>query len=885
MSPMAAKGRKPSGGGGGGAGPVNKGKGTTPAKGSTTPPKPAPSPAKQQPMPQVAQTPPQQTSKGAKPAPAGGNKPSSKPAVLASAPARAVPSPAVAGVAQVNLETPRGPQPVQNKGSNGESLSSQSAAEPAVALDVEPTGFTSAERLPTPHAEARVDEEREGASSVALSPSTSSSGGNGKTFEVAKPVTLASPQSVAAPAMPVPSVTAPSIPAVTNESPRGVTLEKNATVMEAPETPVTLGTMAALNKAVVTPLPPALRQEMEAPASHPEPPAGEPRPREMLEPPLLFECGWEVCWQLGGIYTVLRSKASSMLKVWGDRYCLIGPYNPQTAPVEFEPAEPEGAVGAALRRLREHGIPCHYGHWMIAGRPRTILLDYRAMYRELDHEKYLMWADHGISVPTDDGEVNEVVAFGFAVTEFFRLLCNEITDRAILAHFHEWMAGVAVPRIAHLRLPVASVFTTHATLLGRYLAGDNPDFYNHLPFLNPDAEAKKYLIYPKYQIEKAAAHASTVFSTVSEVTSYEAEKLLGRRPEVILPNGLNIHRFAALHEFQNLHRQYKEKIHEFVSGHFFPCYNFDLDRTIYLVTSGRYEYRNKGMDMYIEALHRLNQRLRYVPDRPTVVAFIITKAPVRHVNIGALQSRTMFEELKRTTTELQEEIGAKLFAAASQGKVADACDLLSGDATVRLKRAMHAWRTGQPPSIVTHDLWDDAGDPVVKHLRHRGMFNGGDDPVKVVFHPQFVTQTGPLINLDYEQFVRGCHMGIFPSYYEPWGYTPMECVALGVPAVTTDLSGFGAYARRHIPDSGDKGICVLNRRYRSFDECCNELVDYLFDFVRMSRRQRIESRNRVERLSELFDWSALARHYREAHDLALERVGAPRPGRVEIRMV
>jgi glycogen(starch) synthase len=553
--------------------------------------------------------------------------------------------------------------------------------------------------------------------------------------------------------------------------------------------------------------------------------------------------------------------------------------------MEFEPAEPEGSIAQALKRLQDSGIPCYYGYWLVAGHPRTILIDYRALFRDLDTNKYLMWADHGISVNSNDGEMNEVVAFGFAVTEFFRQLASLVTDRTILAHFHEWMAGIAVPRMAHLRLPIATVFTTHATLLGRYIAGDNAEFYNHLPFLNPDAEAAKYQIYSRYQIEKAATHACTVFTTVSEVTAFEAEKLLGRRPEVILPNGLNIQRFAALHEFQNLHRQYKEKIHEFVMGHFFPCYSFDLDKTIYLVTSGRYEYRNKGMDLFIEAMHRLNQRLRYVPDRPTVVSFIITRAPVRHVNIGALQSRTMFEELERTCTSIQEEMGQQLFQAAARGHIADPKQLISGDATVRLKRAMHAWRTGQPPAIVTHDLIDDAGDPVLKHLRHRGLFNSGDDPVKMVFHPQFVTQTGPLINLDYEQFVRGCHMGVFPSYYEPWGYTPMECVALGVPAVTTDLSGFGAYVRRHIPDSNDNGICVLNRRFHGFDEACNELVDYLFDFVRMSRRQRIELRNRVERLSELFDWSALIRHYREAHDMALDRVGASRPGRLEIRLV
>jgi len=159
------------------------------------------------------------------------------------------------------------------------------------------------------------------------------------------------------------------------------------------------------------------------------------------------------------------------------------------------------------------------------------------------------------------------------------------------------MAGVAVPRIAHLKLPIATVFTTHATLLGRYMASDHPDFYSHLPFINPDQEAAKYNIYPRFAIERAAAHASTVFTTVSEVTNYEAEKLLGRMPDMILPNGLNIHRFAALHEFQNLHRQYKETINEFVMGHFFPAYTFDLDQTLYLFISGRYEYRNKGMDL------------------------------------------------------------------------------------------------------------------------------------------------------------------------------------------------------------------------------------------------------------------------------------------------
>jgi len=620
------------------------------------------------------------------------------------------------------------------------------------------------------------------------------------------------------------------------------------------------------------------------------PEAGNPTPAAAMETdskqqPLLFEIGWEVCWQLGGIYTVLRSKIPAMQQRWGAGYYLIGPYNPQTAATEFEEEATEGFIRKTLDRLREQGIGCHFGRWLAPGRPNVILLDYRSRFPNLDRDKYLLWKDHGISTVSGDGEVNEVIALGFAVAEFFAALAQELPARApVIAHFHEWMAGVAVPRIAHLKLPVATVFTTHATLLGRYLASDDPEFYNHLPYINPDEQAAKYNIYPRFAIERAAAHAATVFTTVSQVTSFEAEKLLGRQPDLILPNGLNLHRFAALHEFQNLHRQYKETIHEFVMGHFFQSYPFDLDKTLYLFTSGRYEYRNKGMDLFIEALYHLNQRLRQLSDRPTVVAFIVTKAATRNINVSALQNQSMFEELHKTCEQIEEQIGRRLFRGAVNGRITTG-ELLDEDERVRLKRAINAWHTGRQPPIVTHDLVDDAGDPILQHLRHRGLFNSPDDPVKVVFHPQFITANSPLISLDYEQFVRGCHLGIFPSYYEPWGYTPMECAALGVPAVTTDLSGFGAYVQHHIPDHREKGIYVLNRRTHGFDESVSELVEHLFQFAKLSRRERIEKRNSVERLSEAFDWPQLIGYYNEAHDLALERGLNYHPGAIEVRVV
>ena len=507
-----------------------------------------------------------------------------------------------------------------------------------------------------------------------------------------------------------------------------------------------------------------------------------------------------------------------------------------------------------------------------------MLLDHRSVYGRLHEEKYLLWRDHGIDSPAGDGEVNDVVALGAVVTQFFQALSHlngvaNGNERPIVGHFHEWMAGVAVPRIAHLKLPVATVFTTHATLLGRYLAADNPNFYDHLPSFDGDAEADRYTIGARHRIEKAAAHASTVFTTVSDVTAREAESLLGRRPDALLPNGLDIRRFEAPHEFQHLHSQYKEAIHEFVMGHFFPSYTFDLNRTVYLFTAGRYEYTNKGIDLFLEALYRLNERLKRTPDAPTVVAFIVARAAVKSTNVEVLQNQAQLDELKKFCDSIQSEIGRQLFLNAARGRQVGRGELITEETQIRLKRAIAAMRNTRLPPIVTHDLVDDAGDPVLNHLRHRGLVNAADDPVKVVFHPQFVTATSPLIGLDYEQFVRGCHLGVFPSYYEPWGYTPMECAALGVPAVTTDLAGFGAYLKQTMDHPRRHGLLVLDRRGVGFDESADELATYLAAFCGLDRRQRIELRNRVEATSGRFDWAELARHYFDAEELALARTG------------
>lgn len=592
---------------------------------------------------------------------------------------------------------------------------------------------------------------------------------------------------------------------------------------------------------------------------------------DSADSPWLFEVAWEVCNQIGGIYTVLRTKAQSMRYRWGKNYFVIGPYNPKTVGIEFDEKLPEEPLRTVLARLKERGYPVYFGRWLVGDNPSALLIDYKAHMWSIGTDRYYLSVDNGIGLEDENGDVNEVVEFGFCLTEFFKELCAVCPTRQIVAHFHEWMAGVALPRINFHKLPIATVFTTHATVLGRYIAANNPNFYRDLDSLNPEWAARHYRIRARYVIERVAAQTADVFTTISEITAREAKQVLGREPDVILPNGLNIDRFSAIHEFQNYHRIYKERIHEFVMGHFFPSYRFDLERTRYIFTSGRYEYTNKGFDIFIEALHRLSWRLRDLPNPPTVVAFIITKAPFRGMNLDVLQRHLMFEELRKVCLDIESGMGRKLLNFVAQDRMPGLDDLLSRDVQHDLKRAMYAIKSDRFPPIVTHDLVDDQNDAILQHLRYRQLFNADWDPVKIIFHPDFLTANSPLFGLDYDQFVRGCHLGVFPSYYEPWGYTPPECLALGIPAVTTDLSGFGLFARANIPDGGNGAIKILQRAQASNDQATQELADYLFDFVQLSRRERIELRNRAEKLSDLFDWGLLSFYYHEAHNKALER--------------
>jgi glycogen(starch) synthase len=589
------------------------------------------------------------------------------------------------------------------------------------------------------------------------------------------------------------------------------------------------------------------------------------------EVPLLFEASWEVCAQAGGIYTVLRTKCAAGMERCGDDYYLLGPYREAAARIEFEPEPAAAPVDAAVEALRARGIVLHTGRWVITGHPRVVLVDIRSVSPSLREMKYHLWNDLGISTPNHDVESDEVISFGHVVADFLGELRARVQGRAILAQFHEWQGGIAIPLIRQRGLPIPTVFTTHATLVGRSLSAANRDIYASLHSIHAEAVAFEHGVGHRFQMERAAAQAADVFTTVSEITAQEAEHFLGRKPDVVLPNGLNVQRFTAPHEFQNLHQQYKSQIHEFVMGHFFPSYSFSLARTLYVFNAGRYEYRNKGMDVFIDSLAELNHRLKAERADVTVVGFIIAPAAFRQLNVETLNRQAMFTEFRSLCHELEEQMGRRLFQTVMDGRLPTTEDLFAEYDRVRLWRMLHAWRQDALPTIVTHDLTDDVGDAVLTHLRRVKLFNAEDDPVKVVFHPQFINATSPTFSMEYDHFVRGCNLGVFASYYEPWGYTPMECIVRGVPAITSDLSGFGLFLMENFPDHDANGMFVCRRREVNYRSIVYQVTGWMHALTKMTQRERIAQRNRVEGHADHFDWSKMIRHYQVARSMALRK--------------
>ena len=594
------------------------------------------------------------------------------------------------------------------------------------------------------------------------------------------------------------------------------------------------------------------------------------------EAEVILEASWEVCNKVGGIYTVIQSKADKITENYKDNYLLIGPYFAKQAIGQFEEKLPKDKVRDIFTKLKKEGIICHFGEWLIKGTPNVILIDYTNIMNNVNTIKRKLWDDYRIDSLNAPHDYNEPIVWSYAVYLFVKEFTG-LFNKNIVCQFHEWLAGSALLHLKKDSVDVATIFTTHATVLGRTLSGNNIDLYCKdgdkkcfLENIDPDKEAYNYNVAAKHQIEKASAQQADIFTTVSEITGMEANFVLGRKPEFLLPNGLDIEKFPTFEEVSIKHRLQRSRIREFLLYYFMPYYVFDLKETIFYFIAGRYEFHDKGIDVLIKALGKLNDLLKKEKSKKTIVAFIWLPANIRGIKPELLENKTLYSDIKEYLEEAEEEVEESiLYSFVSRKKIKEE-ELFDHDFLLEMKGRVLRFKRRGNPLISTHDLYDE-NDLILKSLIEVGLDNGGDDKVKVVYYPTYLSGADGLLNLTFYEAMQGSHLGIFPSFYEPWGYTPLEAGALGVSSVTTDLAGFGRYIEKETSGKKNPGIFVLKRFGRSETEVVKDLTDFLYYYANLSKYGRIENKMAARGLASLADWKLLINNYIKTFNEALKR--------------
>lgn len=587
----------------------------------------------------------------------------------------------------------------------------------------------------------------------------------------------------------------------------------------------------------------------------------------------LVESSWEVCNKVGGIYAVVSSKADQMVKKYKDNYILIGPYFENKAAAEFTSLKAPEFIQKVIDKFKKNNVILHYGVWHIKGKPKVLLVDFKSKMSEKDAIKTELWNSFKVDSLFSKFDFEEPVVWsytvGMIVEELYNSLMEKDSSLKVVLHSHEWLSGSSILYLKKYNSNVKTVFTTHATMLGRTISGAWGNLYDIIEKINPDETAKKLNVIDKHSLEKATALYSDIFTTVSEITGFEAEKILGRKPDIIVPNGLDFSSFPDNELVSIKHRIYREKIREFLIPYFFPYYTFDLEHTLLVYISGRYEFSNKGIDVFIKSLGLLNEEMKRKNDKRTIVVFFFIPANITSIRYDLLESKSLFEDVQDEINDYSEKIEKNIIYGFAERKTPEQLNLFDEEFIFKLKKMLLTFKKEGLPPLSTHHIVNEDNDLIIKSFRENGLLNRKEDKVKVVFYPGYLSSSDGLLNLDYYPAVMGCHLGVFPSYYEPWGYTPMESAGYAVPSITTDLSGLGAYMiKKNIPE---KGIWILRRKNKSFLEISEDLKNIIKNYSDLSHDERIEKKHEAFHTSRIFDWKKLIKNYFEAHKKALEK--------------
>ncbi|MBQ2554553.1 MAG: glycogen/starch synthase [Prevotella sp.] len=543
--------------------------------------------------------------------------------------------------------------------------------------------------------------------------------------------------------------------------------------------------------------------------------------KDLLFPNYIFESSWEVCNKVGGIYTVLSTRAKTLQDKLTDRIIFIGPDcwnedNPSPYFVADDSLFPEWREVLHAQQLN-----VRIGRWNVHGNPVALLVDFKPFFSKKDQIYAEMWEWYQVDSLHAYGDYDEASMFSYAAAKVVESFYNTYLDASqkVVYHANEWMTGMGALYLQHELPQVATLFTTHATSIGRSIAGNNKPLYDYLFAYNGDQMAGELNMQSKHSIEKQTAKNVDCFTTVSDITANECKELLDKPVDVVLPNGFENDFVPKGAQFTQKRKSARKVLINLANA----LLGTDLDDDVLIVsTSGRYEFRNKGVDVYIEAMNRL---LRDKDLNKTVLAFI---------------------EVPGWVGEPRKDLVERM----NSGKKYD---------------------TPLEVPLVTHWLHNMSHDNVLGMLKFLNMWNRKEDKVKLIFLPCYLTGDDGVLNITYYDLVLGNDLCIYPSYYEPWGYTPLEAVAFKVPCITTDLAGFGLWANkeagtyRHIED----GVEVIHRTDYNYSEVADAIKDTVAQFSNFTPEQVKKARAAADKLSKKALWSNFIQYYYEAYHIAL----------------
>jgi len=615
------------------------------------------------------------------------------------------------------------------------------------------------------------------------------------------------------------------------------------------------------------------------------------------EIPVVFEVSNEVANKIGGIYTVIASKAPEMQRMLGSgNYFAIGLYNSFKARNDFEELDPPRDFQEAFTKLRADGIDVKFGRWLGGGNVDTILVDPSHLLdvplitgkdeRRIDQIKRLMWDWYKVDSIWMPEVFDPMVAFGWAagmlISELIK--CSLFRNKKIVAHFHEWTSGPGLLYLKKNNVAISTVFMTHATQLGRNIAMGEEDINEVVDeYLSkgetiPPQKAYQYHVEGTHQLEVICAKESDVLITVSEAIAKEAECILGRKPDFVIPNGMNFDQIARRENLPVMQQSARMKIARFIETYFNPYYKINFENFLVVHISGRYEFHNKGIDVFIESLQEVNNQLKTADSiSKEILAFIWIPAPVS----GTKQFISKAFELAKQQRVILQTPLLKIEECLSQInddyrkhlKNKDLLAFFTEDEINKINElAKETSATQKDEEIVYPPICPfilNEKDTILCALREAELHNKQDDKVKVIFYPTYLSKKDQLLELDYYDAVSGCDMGIYPSTYEPFGLTPLEALALGVPAVTTDLSGFGLLINEQ-QDTKTNGIHVLGRRGKSNSFAAKELAKIILKHAQMSDETTQEAKSNARDISELYSWRNIIKEYLVSYNAAIK---------------